>query len=50
MPEVEFYCVVGKHKVTADGNLVTLANKRKAWKGRCPEHNNILFKFAKSSE
>ena len=47
--EQEFYCVVGKHKVKAEAELVTMANRKKAYTGVCPEHNNKLFKFTKTN-
>jgi len=44
--EVEFYCVKGKHRVkTREWKIITMKNKRKAYKARCPKHDIKMFRI-----
>jgi hypothetical protein len=48
MTTTNFYCMKGKHKVNAEGEIVEMANGRVALTGICPEHGTKMFKFVKA--
>lgn len=49
--QVKFQCFKGKHVVRSrEWKIVTLRNKRKAYKAKCPKHNVDMFKFKGKEE